>query len=328
MINKFLKVVAILSILTTLSFAKQGVMFNVVDGDVEEHYMKMVNKKIKDIGFVLSDPHERINDAYERKYGDKKSAQYDPDWNKNLDNLGFFTISNDVKLHQLLIKEPMLGSFSPFNLHIYKKMSENKTYIGHIMPETMLDIIGIKDTAIRSEFSSIFPDLDKFVNKNMGGTVEYREYTSLPKKTMMKFELEFDRPEDLSDYIDEFQEEFEEKMEDKQYIIAGYKNFKQSYEELGLEFDKYDEYYVYSLCHFTFSYSIFNKGRPDAGAFAPCSMYMYIEKGTNKLIIGMPLLANWVAVLNIKDEKMNKLVDGLDKEITDILLSMGAKEIE
>ena len=57
-------------------------------------------------------------------------------------------------------------------------------------------------------------------------------------------------------------------------------------------------------------------------------MYMYIEKGTNKLIIGMPLLANWVAVLNIKDEKMNKLVDGLDKEITDILLSMGAKEIE
>jgi uncharacterized protein (DUF302 family) len=165
------------------------------------------------------------------------------------------------------------------------------------------------------------------VQKEIGGKVEISEYKSLPKKTMMNFEITFDRPEDLGDYIDEFQEEFEAAFEDKEYIIAGYKNFKESYNDLELNFDKYDRYFVYSLCHFTYSYNIFNKGRPDAGVFAPCSMYMYIEKGSNKLVIGMPMLANWTAVLNMKDKVMNKSVEDLDKEIIEIMISLGAKEI-
>ena len=107
----------------------------------------------------------------------------------------------------------------------------------------------------------------------------------------------------------------------------GFKNFKEAYEDAELVFGKYDAYFVYSLCHFTYSYNMFNKGRPDAGAFAPCSMYMYIEKDSNKLVVGMPMLSNWTSVLNIKDEVMNKSVVDLDKEIIEIMISLGAKEI-
>jgi uncharacterized protein (DUF302 family) len=191
----------------------------------------------------------------------------------------------------------------------------------------MLDVVGIKDKVTREKFSAMFPALDALVQKEIGGKVEITEYSALPQKPMMNFEITFDRPEDLGDYIDEFQEGFEAAFEENKYIIAGYKNFKESYDDLGLEFDKYDQYFVYSLCHFTYSYNIFNKGRPDAGAFAPCSMYMYIEKDSNKLIIGMPKLANWTAVMNMKDEVMNKSVEDLDKEIIKIMISLGAKEV-
>ncbi len=191
----------------------------------------------------------------------------------------------------------------------------------------MLDVVGIKDKATREKFSAMFPALDELVQKEIGGKVEITEYTSLPKEPMMNFEITFDRPEDLSDYIDEFQENFEAAFEESDYIIAGYKNFKESYSDLELEFDRYDAYFVYSLCHFTYSYNIFNKGRPDAGTFAPCSMYMYIEKDSNKLIIGMPKLANWTAVLNMKDKVMNQSVEDLDKEIIKIMKDLGAKEI-
>jgi uncharacterized protein (DUF302 family) len=225
------------------------------------------------------------------------------------------------------MKAPELGGFSPFNLHIYKKVAEDKTYVGHIAPETMLDIVGVKDEAIRKEFMAIFPPLDAMIEKEIGGKFEVTEYKVLPAKPMMNFEITFERPEDLGDYLDEFQESFEAAFEEKKYIIAGFKNFKEAYTDLDLEFSKYDAYYTYSLCHFTFSYNIFNKGRPDAGAFAPCSMYMYIEKGTNKLVIGMPRLANWTAVLNIQDETMKKSITDLDTEITEIMVSLGAKEI-
>jgi len=332
MIKKLIRTTLLLSVAVTIAFGAQAVRFNVVDGDAEKQYNNLINKKIESVGYVLSDPHERINDAYKKKYGEKTidgkpNEDYDPAWKLTLDNLGFFSVANDVALRELLLSNPELGGFSPFNLHTYKKISENKTYVGHLVPEVMLDIVGIKDNAIRERFVAMFPALDALVQKEIGGKVEITEYDSLPTKPMMNFEITFDRPEDLGDYIDEFQEAFEEAFEDKKYIIAGYKNFKESYEDLKLDFDKYDQYFVYSLCHFTYSYNIFNKGRPDAGAFAPCSMYMYIEKDSNKLIIGMPKLANWTAVMNMKDEVMNKSVKDLDKEIIEIMIGLGAKEI-
>lgn len=333
MMKRLIKITLLLSVITSIAFGAQAVRFNVVDGDVEKKYNNLINKKIESVGYVLSDPHERINDAYQKKYGTKtlddgkSNPDYDSAWQETLDNLGFFSIANDVALREILISNPEIGGFSPFNLHIYKKKNENKSYVGHIVPEVMLDIVGIKDKATREKFTAMFPALDNLIQNEIGGKVEITEYTALPEKPMMNFEITFDRPEDLGDYIDEFQEGFEAAFEENQYIIAGYKNFKESYSDLELEFSKYDAYFVYSLCHFTYSYNIFNKGRPDAGTFAPCSMYMYIEKGSNKLVIGMPKLANWTAVLNMKDKVMNKSVEDLDEEITGIMIDLGAKEI-
>lgn len=173
----------------------------------------------------------------------------------------------------------------------------------------------------------MFEPLDKWTTDEFGGKIETTTFDALPEKPMMTFEVTFDRPEDLSEYVDEFQEGLEEAFEDKEYIIAGFKNYKEAYEDLEMEFNRYDQFWVYSLCHFTFSYNTFNKGRPDAGVFAPCSMYMYIEKDSNKVVIGMPRVSNWVAVMNIKDEKKVEFTKRIDSEIIAIMKSLGAKEI-
>jgi uncharacterized protein (DUF302 family) len=96
---------------------------------------------------------------------------------------------------------------------------------------------------------------------------------------------------------------------------------------MELEFDTYDAYFVYSLCHFEFSAGIFNQGRPDAGVFAPCSMYMYVAKDSNKLVIGMPKLENWISVMKITDKKQVDSIHALDKEIVGIMKELGAKEL-
>lgn len=332
MLNRLLMGTAALSLAASMAFGAQGIRFNITEGDKEEIFNTMVNEKTETIGFILSDPHERINDAYKSKYSAKEidgkpNPAYDPDYKKTIDNLGFFSVANDEKLRELLIKAPELGGFSPFNLHIYKETGIDKTYVGHIVPETMLDIVGVKDEAIRKEFSAMFPELDDMVQKEIGGKVEFSEYDKLTEDPMIDFEYEFERPEDLDDFIDEFQEGFEEAFEEKQYIIAGYKNFKEAYDDMEADFDEFDAYFVYSLCHFTFSYNVFNKGRPDAGVFAPCSMYMYIKKDSDTLVIGMPKLENWISVLGIKDPVKVKDIHELDKEIISTMKELGAKEI-
>ena len=327
MIKKILKSAISIALLSSVAFGAEGVRFNVIEGNAEKDYLKMLDTSLESTGFVTSDKHKRINDAYEEKYGNPEAKEYDKDFKKTLDNLGFFGMANDKKLHPLLKKAPELGGFSPFNLHIYKKTNEDKTYVGHIVPSTMLDVVGVKDKEIRKEFTAMFDGLDALVQKELGGKVEISTYDKLPAKTMMKFEYEFERPDDMYDFMDEFQGKFEEAFEEEDYIIAGYKNFKEKYSDLGMDFDEYDAYWVYSLCHFTYSYNIFNKGRPDAGAFAPCSMYMYVKKDSNKLIIGMPLLKVWAAVMNIKDDGKEKWVESLDNEIISIMKSIGAKQI-
>ncbi len=332
MFNRLLTGMAALSLAATMAISADGIRFNVTTEDVEDKYNIMVNEKAEEVGFILSDPHERINDAYLEKYGKPKidgeaNEAYDPDFKLTLDNLGFFSVSNDEAIRTLLLKAPELGGFSPFNLHIYKKKNDDKTYVGHIKPEVMLDIVGIKDKDVRAEFIKSFEPIDALVEKEIGGKVIGAGYDKVPANPMMQFEYTFDRPEDIGDFVDEFQETFEEKFEENSYIIAGYKNYVETYDDLEQEFKRYDAYWVYSLCHFVFSYNIFNKGRPDAGAFAPCSMYMYIEKDKNILHIGMPTLQNWKTVLGIKDAKKLKFIDKIDKEIVDIMLGLGAKKI-
>ncbi|MDD2369593.1 MAG: hypothetical protein PHQ90_09850 [Sulfuricurvum sp.] len=336
MFNRLLMGAAALSLAASMAFGATGAKYYVGDGDKEKVFMSLVNEKINTIGYVLSDPHERINDAYKTKWGTEfktekgvqvKHPDFDPTFKETLDNLGFFSITNDKVVGPLLMKEPALGGFSPFNLGIYKKMGEDKTYVGHVDPETMLNITGVKDADVRAKFIASFVPLDKMVGEEIGSKVQTVEYKALPEKPMMTFEVSFDREASLDAFISDFQGKFEEAFEKNHYIIAGYKDFKGAMTDNNIEFGRFDAYWVYSLCHFRFSEGIFNNGRPDAGIFAPCSMYMYVEKGSNKLMIGMPKLENWIAVMGIKDPKMVDSIHKLDKEITGIMIGLGAKEL-
>jgi len=331
MFTKMIKTAIAALLLSSSVMAQDGIYFNAAEGDKEHAYNTMINEKIESIGFVLSDPHERINDAYGEKYS--KEAGY----KRTLDNLGFFSVTNDEAIRPLLLKDPRLGGFSPFNLHVYKYNTENVTRVGHVNPEVMLDIVGIEDKSIRKDFIASFVELDAMVDKEIGGKKEVLTFDKLPAKNMrlMEFEMTFDRPAGVTkdDIIDgEFEgldtwmsDEFEAAFEDNKYIIAGYKNFAEAYRENEQEFDRFDFYSTYSLCHFYFSYGIFNHGNAQAGAFAPCSMYMYVEKGTNVLHIGMPYLENWINIAGIKNQKQIDSIRKLDKQIIEIMEGLGAK---
>jgi len=64
MLNKFLMGAFALSLAASVAFGAQGVKFYVGDGDKEKEFMSLVNEKISAVGFVLSDPHEHIDNAY------------------------------------------------------------------------------------------------------------------------------------------------------------------------------------------------------------------------------------------------------------------------
>jgi uncharacterized protein (DUF302 family) len=193
------------------------------------------------------------------------------------------------------------------------------------MPDTMLDIVGVKDKEVRAKFAASFTELDKIAAAQIGSTVKMVDYKALPKQPMMTFEVPFTG--DIETFKSDFQGRFEETFEANKYIIAGYKDMKDAMANAEVKFDRFDQYWVYSLCHFKFSEGIFNRGRPDAGVFAPCSMYMYIDKGSKKMIVGMPRLESWIAVMGINEKVKVDSIMNLDKDVIRIMEELGAKQL-
>lgn len=289
-----------------------------IDGNIDEDFFKFSKKGTEEVGFFLNDPHHNVNVVYEQQVGAT-----------SLNQLSFSSLVNDSVARPLMNIDPRIGGFTPFNLVIYRKKSDNKTVITHIMPEAALDVLQISDENIRKTFIKMFEPLDGAIEAHYPtATKSYTEIQGFADKTMMNFEVPFEEPEDIDDFFDEFQEEFEAAFETKGYIIAGYYNMKES---LNTE-DKDDEgampgytaYIVWSLCHVPFSYTIFDgkNPMPQAAIFAPCSMYAYIKEGENKIMIGMPTLGAWAAALNITDEEKLTKINQLDTEIPAIIHSL------
>lgn len=277
-------------------------------------------KPLEKAGFFLSDPHHNVNAVYEQMLGETSLSQ-----------LSFSSLVNDNKARVLFNKDPRIGGFTPFNLVIYRKKSDMKTVITHITPEAALDILHISDKDVRDQYVAMFKPLDDAIEKEYG-TDAKKSYTKIQgyaKYNMMNFEIPFEEPADIDEFFDAFQEKFETTFQTKGYIIAGFYNMKYSLNTNNDVLPDYSNYVVWSLCHIPFSYTIFDGKNPlpQAAVFAPCSMYAYVKKGENKIVIGMPTLVSWAAALGITDKEKLQKIDELDKEIPAIIHGLGGIDV-
>ncbi len=290
------------------------------DKAFDKEFFEFTKGDLESIGFFVNDPHHNVNTVYEDKFGSTV-----------LETLNFNSLVQDEVIRPLLNIDPRIAAFTPFNLHMYRLKSDKKTVIAHLTPEAMLDIVEITDKKVRKDFINMFPALDSAIEKKFsGGKKDTIAVKGRAEDTMMNFEIPFEEPEDIDDYLDEFQEKFEATFQNKGYIIAGYYNMKESPNSDDEEvLSSYSSFWAYDLCHIPFSYEVFDgkNAIPMAGIFAPCSMYVYVKEGENKIVIGMPTLRAWAGALNITNKAQLKKIDGLDTEITAIILSLGGKEV-
>lgn len=296
--------------------SKKSTVVYTMKGNVEAAYNTMMDKPIKALGYRLPDPRKGVNGVYKQQYG-----------STTLEVLSFMTIVNDKKVKPLLEIDPKLAGFNPFNLVIYKHQGKDETVISHLTASVIIEMLGITDKKVIAEYTKLMDELDGLVSKTFpSAVVTYGTYEGALEDTMMHYEITFDRPEDLDDYIDEIQEKVEDTFTKKGYIMAGFFDYKQGKPDM---IPSYDAFWTFSLCHFPYSYTIFdNEGAmPEVAVFAPCTMYMYIKKDSNRLVIGMPRLANWNKLFKMNGQKRMDFLEKLDKDIPATFVEIGAKKV-
>ena len=302
---------------TSENTVKKSTVVYTIKGNAEEKYYIMMDKPIKALGYRLPDPRKHVNQVYKEQYG-----------STTLEVLSFMTIVNDKKVKPLLEIDPRLAGFNPFNLVIYKHQGKDESIISHLTAEAIIEMLGITDEKVIAEYTKQMDELDALIAKTFpSAVVSYEKYEGEIKDSMLHYEIKFDRPEDLDDYIDEIQEKVDDTFTEKGYIMAGFFDYKMGKPDL---LPSYDAFWTFSLCHFPYSYTVFDNvgAMPEAAVFAPCTMYMYIKKDSNTLVIGMPRLSNWNRFFTMNNKTRMDFLDKLDKDIPATFVEIGAKEIK
>jgi len=287
-----------------------------IEGNKEVEIQSLIGK-IDTAGFSTVAANIHIEKFYYEKFKEK-----------GVEMISFFGMVQIEKLRTLLLANPDFGAYAPFNFLVYKTLdtkTDDNTWFGHIAPDTMLDIIGEKNPDTRKEFTDMVGGLDTLVNTEMKPTKtkKFERTKALPEKGLTKLVKKFDAPDDLEEWIEDFVADHDGRFSKHNFIIAGFIDFKFEYADREVDFDKYDAYWVSLLCHFEFSNSIFNSGMPEAGMFAPCSVYFYIPKGTNELHVGYASVDNWINALNFKDQKRIDYMRSIDAEVVQTFEEMG-----
>jgi len=318
---KMMKIAIVMAMFIGSAFAQVTAELQGLEGNKEIEIEKLMKNK-GSVGFETVAANTHIENFYYQKFKEK-----------NVEMISFFGLVNKEKLHTLLLANPDFGAYAPFNFLVYKTLDiekDDNTWFGHISSDTMLDIIGEKNADTRKAFADMVEGWDAYVNKALKPTKTktFERTQALPEHGLTKMVKKFEKPEDLDEFIEDFVSDHDGRFSQHNFIIAGFIDFKFEYDDMDLAFDKYDAYWVSLLCHFEFSNSIFNRGKPEAGMFAPCSVYFYIPKGKNELHVGYASVDNWVNALKFTDKKRIDYMRSIDAEVVETFKEMGFESVK
>ncbi|MCW8820975.1 MAG: DUF302 domain-containing protein [Sulfurovum sp.] len=299
--------------------ATHNVTILTVDNSDGKITPKTIAAAFEKAGFFINDNRDMTAPWLKQcKAGTKNFATVD------YDVYNLFTLFKKDVVVRLGKKYPNIGLFSPMSMSIWTKKGTKTISVSSLSAAAMAEIMGIPvDDEELVAYGKLVQDTLRAALPNAKlETVAYEmKDPTGPLVSTAQFAIDPDG--DWEEIKDEFQAAFEAELIPAMFINAGFNDLNYDMEESGYE--GYTFYDVYSICYLEVIYTV-SKTHPEAGAFAPCSMYMYQKKGTNTMEIGFPSVYNWIASLAIEDKPSHDVLIMAQKKMEAILAKLTAKK--
>ena len=216
------------------------------------------------------------------------------------ESYNLFTFYDKNTTLALAKKYDNIGLFAPMSMSIYTKKGSTNISVSSLSASAMQKIMKIPTD------EKLLTDLRALVVKTLKTAMPNGKVDTLPYKTeatekelVTKFTMEID-PKDWEEELEDLKMGFEGELASKGFVIAGQNNLGDEFEEAN--YTGFDFYEVYSICKLPVIYTI-AKTHPEAGAFAPCSLYMNKKKDADTVTIAFPSVYNWMSSMSIKSKE-------------------------
>ena len=235
------------------------------------------------------------------------------------ESYNLFTFYKKDTTLALAKKYDNIGLFAPMSMSIYTKKGSKDISVSSLSASAMQKIMNIPSD------EKLLTDLRTLVVKTLKTAMPNGKFETLPykidatkKELVTKFIMEMDS-KDWDDELEDLKMGFEGELAPNGFVIAGHNNLGDEFEEANYE--GFDFYEVYSICKLPVIYTI-AKSHPEAGAFAPCSLYLNKKKGEDNMTIAFPSVYNWMSSMALKDKEDLSTLEDAQKRMRKILAGL------
>ena len=302
-------VTALLLVIGVAASAAQDIQIYTTDNSEGKITGESIEKAFVDTGFFISGRND-MNIAFKSKF---KAV--------NHDLYHLFTVYKKDLVLELAKITPDAALISPLSMSIYMKKGSKDISISSLTIDGMAKITGISaENKDMVKYAKLLKDALAKALPN--GHFEKTSYKVLkPMGALVtRFTTEMDEEATTEDAIEEelegLQEEIESSLESWGFVMAGFNKLGDDFSEAG--YDKYDFFDAYSICKLPVIFEV-SKKYPEAGAFAPCTFYMYKEKGSSTISMAYPSVYNWISSLDIDDKPSIKVLEDAQKRMVDTI---------
>ena len=253
-------------------------------------------------GYVVS-KNQDMNGPYEKQF---KTTTFD--------SYNLMSVYHPETSVALVPKYAHSGIFTPFSIATYQKKGEDDFYIAFLSAKAQQNILKVKD--------ELFTKLEAHTKETIAKVLPTVAETTLPydvvstdKPLYTKYSFDVEDKEAMEARGD-LMMMMESGMKPSGFVVANYIDFNKVLQEEKKE--DYMFYDAYSLCKLKIIYEL-SKNKPEAGAFAPCTMVIYHKKGSNKTEIVTLSIENLTSSLAIKDKKLLEMLTKAQNTMKDII---------
>ncbi|QOY51817.1 DUF302 domain-containing protein [Candidatus Sulfurimonas baltica] len=211
----------------------------------------------------------------------------------------------------LVAKYPDFGVFMPMGVGIYQGNDEETLHVSVLTADAQAKILGFDDELIKSLEKEVLAVLSKSLPNSTNKLSEdsLKESHSL----VTKYELNLDGG-DLAEARENLSMSLNNGFQLNGFVVPSRLDVNKS-----LTDSPYDFYETISICKLPVIYTV-SLTRPEAAAFAPCSLMVYKKKDEDKIVLGFPAVHNWMSSAHVENKEATDVLLKAQKQFESILV--------
>lgn len=265
----------------------------------------MIEKAFETNGFVISADTE-MTGPFTKQFGQSDFTVFN-----------LMTVIPKKQAASLVKSHPDGGVFVPMGVGIYQRKGESDLHISVLTADAMKKIAGFKAPEFANIEKEVLATLKIVLPK---GTKHTLSGNALPvqEKLVTRFVKTTDANNWKSDK-DDAEMMIEEGLKPAGFVLSNFTDYQFMLTENGEE-SPFSFYDTYSICKLKVIYTV-AKTRPEAAAFAPCTLMVYKKKDAGEIVMGFPGVYNWMSSARVEDAEAKSVLLQAQKDFEGVLKS-------